>query len=408
MTLADAGGYRVEVPEPMLTPRELIQRAEAMRDRLRAEAAATEKRGCYSPELDEAFRKAGFYRMIQPRMFGGHEFDFATFYKVIIEIARGDPSTAWCLSLASGHAYTLGSHYSAAAQAEIFGPKGEFRCPSRAAPKGTVVPVEGGYIVNGQWDFCSGIPYATHVMQNSHLRREGAPPQMVSVVVPRDRYVIEDDWGDVLGLRGSGSNSCTVKDAFVPEHYVVPVDWMERDARATPGTELHGNPMYLGMIVGFYHGETVSVAVGAAKAALDEFELIVHNKKTTKPPQIPRFQNQDYQQTFGLAVALADSAEALVLATGRQHLEYCQRWAAAQAPFTQEMAMRLRGMLQTAGQMAVEAVQLLFAHCGATATKDGERMQRYLRDVMTYKTHVQAQNRTTAHDLARRRWGIGN
>src|SRR5579871_3809375 len=50
---------------------ELAARADAFRERLRAEQAATEARGYYSEELHEAFRDAGFYRMFVPRCHGG-------------------------------------------------------------------------------------------------------------------------------------------------------------------------------------------------------------------------------------------------------------------------------------------------------------------------------------------------
>jgi 3-hydroxy-9,10-secoandrosta-1,3,5(10)-triene-9,17-dione monooxygenase len=84
----------VPVPEPQLTPDEMIERARALQPRLREEQDATEARGHFSPELDQEFRKAGFYRCLQPRLFGGYEFDLKTFYRIAIELARGDPSTA--------------------------------------------------------------------------------------------------------------------------------------------------------------------------------------------------------------------------------------------------------------------------------------------------------------------------
>ena len=63
------------VPEPDLTPQELIARATALRPLLRQQQAENDERGCYSQELHEAFLRAGLYRTVQPRMFGGYEFD---------------------------------------------------------------------------------------------------------------------------------------------------------------------------------------------------------------------------------------------------------------------------------------------------------------------------------------------
>ena len=69
------------VPEPDLTPQELIARAAALKPLLRQQQAENDERGCYSPELHQAFLDAGLYRTVQPRMFGGYEFDIVTFYR---------------------------------------------------------------------------------------------------------------------------------------------------------------------------------------------------------------------------------------------------------------------------------------------------------------------------------------
>ena len=76
----------------------MIARAAAMRPKLRAQQDENDERGTYSEELHKDFIKAGFYRFTQPRMFGGYEFDLTTFYKIMIEIARGHPGVGWCLA----------------------------------------------------------------------------------------------------------------------------------------------------------------------------------------------------------------------------------------------------------------------------------------------------------------------
>src|SRR5690606_13895246 len=86
-------------PEPALTARDLLERAVAMRDEIRAEAEENEARGGYSPARHRAFTEAGFYRMLQPRRYGGYEIGLDDFLRVVIEISRADPSTGWALCL---------------------------------------------------------------------------------------------------------------------------------------------------------------------------------------------------------------------------------------------------------------------------------------------------------------------
>jgi alkylation response protein AidB-like acyl-CoA dehydrogenase len=82
------------VPEPDLTPAELIARAAALKPLLRRQQAENDERGFYSQELHQAFLDAGLYRTLQPRMFGGYEFDIPTFYRAMLEISHGHPSPA--------------------------------------------------------------------------------------------------------------------------------------------------------------------------------------------------------------------------------------------------------------------------------------------------------------------------
>jgi 3-hydroxy-9,10-secoandrosta-1,3,5(10)-triene-9,17-dione monooxygenase len=53
-----------------------------------------------------------------------------------------------------------------------------------------------------------------------------------------------------------------------------------------PGAALHG-PLYCGRIYALYHAGLVIPVVGAARAALEEYEQIITTKLTYFPPQVP-------------------------------------------------------------------------------------------------------------------------
>jgi 3-hydroxy-9,10-secoandrosta-1,3,5(10)-triene-9,17-dione monooxygenase len=393
-------GRRVPVPEPDLTPAEMVARAEALRPILLEEQGATDERGYYSKAIHEEFRKAGFYRILQPRRFGGYEFDLSTFARVILSVSRGCPSSGWCLCLAAGHAMQMSSLFSEEAQTDVFGPDGEFRAPSRGTPLGTAVPVEGGWLVNGTWDYCSGAPYATHFMPVA-FEDPVNPASLVLGVIPREQWTMLDDWSDVLGMRGSGSHSIEVKDALVPEHFVVRENLLNVDVSdGTPGYRLHGNPMYAGRTLGFFYVEIVSIVVGTARAALDEFEQIIRTKKTYMPPFVLRYKHHEFQRPFGLALGLIDAAEATVIRAADQYLEYCRRGIEGGEPFTALEDMRLYTSLQHAFRQAWEATDTLFRASGSSAARDGQRMQRYFRDLAMSRTQFAAQYERAAEYLA--------
>ena len=121
-------------PEPDLTPEEMLRRAIEMRPVLRERQAECESLGCLPESTNSEFVKAGFYRILQPRRFGGYEFDIPTFVRVMSAVARGCPSSGWVLALTSGHTHTM-SYMSEQAQVEAYASDGEFRAPFTVHPR---------------------------------------------------------------------------------------------------------------------------------------------------------------------------------------------------------------------------------------------------------------------------------
>jgi 3-hydroxy-9,10-secoandrosta-1,3,5(10)-triene-9,17-dione monooxygenase len=176
-TALRADNSRLRQPEPGLTPAEVIRRAVELRPLLLEDQAHCEVRGTYSDEMHERFRKAGFYRVLQPKMYGGYEFDLTVFARVIMEIARGCPSTGWGLCLASAHGLNVAGVYPKEGQDLLFGNDGEFAAPARAVPSGTATKVEGGWIIDGEWDYCSGAPHSNYAIVGVRMIMGDAMPR---------------------------------------------------------------------------------------------------------------------------------------------------------------------------------------------------------------------------------------
>jgi 3-hydroxy-9,10-secoandrosta-1,3,5(10)-triene-9,17-dione monooxygenase len=399
-----SGNTEIPPPEPGLTAETIIARARALIPAIRDQQDEAEKLGHHTAGLDRELGDAGFYRILQPRRFGGYEFGMDTFWKVMLAVSEGDPGTGWAMTLGSHHALVVGAYFSEQGQREIFAPDGDFRCPHRAPPMGTADPVNGGYVVSGTWDYCSGIGHATHFMANAQVPGDD---QVIVAVIPRAQVAVLDDWGDgaTLGMNSSGSNSVRVESVFVPEQRTTPWGWTHRTAPA-PGAELHGNPMYCGRIYGVYHAGLVIPVIGAARAALAEYEQIIKTKQTIFPPQVPRYTHPDHQRPYGQALALADAAEAIVLHAGERYMELARRWADTGEPFSREDDARLFTMLQQAGQLAARAVEEVFAAASSSSAKRGQRIQRYYRDTAMYRGHIASQYLNVAGEVARIHFGL--
>jgi 3-hydroxy-9,10-secoandrosta-1,3,5(10)-triene-9,17-dione monooxygenase len=371
-----------------------------MRDELRERQALTEELTHVSAEMHEAFLRAGFYRMVQPRRFGGYQFTLRTFAQVIIEIARGCPSTGWQLSLATGHAIVIGGRFSEQAQAEIFGPDGDFRSPLPVAPTGRAVRTDGGYVVNGRWDCASGCTVSTHFLGMAMIDQGDGQPLVPGLVCVPDNWEVLDNWGAAIGMRGSGSNSVVVHDAVIPDRYVVPGDILNLDLTGgTIGGRLHDDAMYAGQTLSYFNLELVPVIVGTAWAAVDEYRDLVTTRTSPLPPMRLRREMPEHQRNFGLAVGRTEAAQRILLQAADDYVAAARRGLTGGAPFTVLEDRRLSMSLREAGLMASGVVEMLAAASGTSASADGQRMQRYLRDVLVYRTHINAQQGAWAADV---------
>ncbi|GAA2409569.1 flavin-dependent monooxygenase [Streptomyces glaucosporus] len=375
------------VPEPGLTPDEVVARAEAIAHDLVGRQAETEQRGFYAEDTHERFRRAGFYRILVPRRYGGYEFGVETFMRVVVALARGCPSTGWMYCLGAAHAHAVATLFGERAQAEIFA-GGDFVCPATVAPSGTGVRApDGGWTVSGTWRYCSGSPYATHFMGHALVDDGDGEGRPLLFVAPRSEFTRLDDWGGQLGLRGSGSHGVRIENGRIPAHFALDTHLSQVNVTGgTPGRALHGNPMYGGGPLSFMILEDAALAVGMAKGALDAYEELMRSRRTLFPPVVTRTEDPDFQYWYGEAAGLVHSAEASLLGAVRQWEEISARGPEHVTP---ERELRIASVCREAVRMSWRAVErYLFPTAGSSAIRHGERMERVWRDMSMQQSHA--------------------
>ena len=386
-------------PEPELTPSDMLARAKAMIPMLRSRQAETEAAGRLLESTNEEFRKAGFYRVVQPRRFGGYEFSLGSYVSLMMEIARGCPSSAWVLALISGHPIML-ADFSERAQEEAYGADGDYRCPSVGSP----VPVkreQGGFRVTGGWDYASGCDISTHAMVSGLVPEDDGSFVARLMLIDRKDYSIVDNWR-MMGMQGSGSRRVVANDIFVPEYRTAAMAmWQAAGAGVT-----HKNPMYNGRKGSFFLIELGAVVVGTVKGALDLYEEICRTKKMRFPPKIPLFESYEYQQYFGDAQAKLDAAEALLLKVTENYVDACSADPITGGDFSEETDRRLFATAQQACRMAWDAMEIIFNTAGTSIGTADSMLARLYRDVGVQKTHFVMQHSRTAVNAARLHFGL--
>jgi 3-hydroxy-9,10-secoandrosta-1,3,5(10)-triene-9,17-dione monooxygenase len=375
-------------PEPGLTPAEVIARAKAIAATLVGRQAEVEERTYYAPDIHEEFSKAGFYRILVPRRYGGYEFGADTFMRVTAALTRGCSSTGWMYCLGAAHALLVATLFDEHAQDELFA-DGDFIAPLPLAPGGTAERTDDGHwVLNGTWHYCSGAPYATHLMGHALVSKEdGAPPEPLLFVAPRSEWELVDNWGQQLGLKGSGSHSITIRDGRIPDHFTKSLHLSEVSMTdGAPGRELHGNHQYGGPPFSFMALEGASIALGMAQGALDAYEELLRTKTTMAPPFAVRAADPDYQLWFGEATAMIATGEAAIRNAVQQWDELCAGGAVA---FSPEQDLRIALICGQAANLCWRAVEgHILPTAGSSALRGGERLERVWRDLSTGRSHV--------------------
>ncbi|WP_235428400.1 MULTISPECIES: hypothetical protein [Xenorhabdus] len=309
------------------------------------------------------------------------------YYKIMLVISEGHPSLGWNLTLGASHSFLVASHWPEYVQDELFDTGKQFIAAHKAFPAGTCKRVKQGYILDGIFPYCSGITYATHVILNSICDLGNGDKCSMNFIIPRCDFEILNDWGEhkTLGMWASGSNSVRLTSVFVPEKMSAPFRGFYADQRVengTEGTRIHKSSMYLGYLMAPYHANILVPIVGASKAALEEF------RKYEKPGDINEIV---FSRTLGLAMLLSDSAEAILFNVFDKYASFCQRWEYDRSPMTVDENLRLWGLLQQAGRLACESVDILFRNAGSSATLKGAPLLEYFNDTQMYRSHVGAQ-----------------
>ncbi|MEM7016536.1 MAG: acyl-CoA dehydrogenase family protein [Pseudomonadota bacterium] len=378
--------HAITAPEENITAEIMLERAQAMVPRLRERATATEELRTLPVETVNDFIEAGFYRILQPRRFGGYELGLRSFCDVMTQIARGCSSAGWVLCLTSAHTFHM-SACAEAGQVEMYGDDGDFRCPLILAPQGTATPVDAGYELNGRWNYNSGGEHSNWVAVSAIVPgagKDSPPADLLMAFIPREDYEVFDNW-HTLGMRGTGSKQAVVESVFVPEHRVISQPaW---SAGRAPGYGVHDNPFYQTPHIEVFCAELSAICIGIAEAALDAFIERAESKANPFPPFQRLKHDSATQRYLGLARARVDAASAVLDRILANQDNSCKQVEAGTCEYSRESTLRIMLLVNEVCRLCTEAIDCLFAKSGTSATQSGQVIERVYRDLATIRTH---------------------
>jgi 3-hydroxy-9,10-secoandrosta-1,3,5(10)-triene-9,17-dione monooxygenase len=329
----------------------------------------------------DSLREAGFFRLLQPKRFGGFEADPLTFYTAVRMVASACGSTGWVASVLGVHPWQL-SLFPDRAQTEVWGEDPHTRVSSSYAPTGKARLVDDGVRLSGRWSFSSGCDHATWVLLGGIVTDDdGNQVDFRTFLLPLGDYRIEDVW-DTVGLRGTGSNDIVVDDVFVPDYRSL--SFADTSRCLCPGQEVNDAPLYrlpfgsvfsysittpiIGMAEGAYNAhvgymkERVRVSYGKVKAAEDPFSQ----------------------------VRIADAASEIDAAWLQltHNVEHLMRYAGAGERIPMDLRLQVRRDQVRGTTRSIGAVDRLFENSGGRALATGTPIQRYWRDAHAGRVHA--------------------
>jgi len=363
----------------------LIERARALAPMIEAAAPQIEAKRELTPEVVSALHDAGLFRMLMPRSIGGHELPPLVYIQAVEELAKADASTAWCVAQSSV-ASTMSASLSPDAAREIFAsdPRALLAVGPPSA-SGRAVAAPDGFRLTGTWQFASGSRHASWMAAHCPVfEPDGRPrldaggmPVERTLIFPKSSVKMIDVW-QVIGLKGTGSDSYSVSDLFVPERYSMTAFGRNPSERRERG------PLYQFTVFQLFGASFASIAIGIARSALDAFVELAKSKSPYGAKYVLR-DNAVIQSQIGMAQSQLASARVFL------HHALDDIWNGARGNgITIEKRIQLRMASSHASHLAKQVIDTVYHAAGATAIFESNPFERRFRDVHTVSQQVQA------------------
>ena len=376
-----------------------VTKARALTPLLAAAGSRIDANKALPLEVLDALHEARMFRMFLPQSIGGAELDLPTFFEVILAIAEGDASAGWSVAQSNGCAFSA-AYMDADAARAVFGDARAVTAWGFPAAPCHARPVDGGWRVTGTWGFGSGSRHASWVgahcnvcdAQGVPLKKSDGSTVERTALIPRGNVTITDAGWNVIGLRGTGSDTYTVKELFVPSAYCIVPRGMGRDQQLPPGAvaeveaeRRENGPLYCLSPSVAYQAGFAAVALGIARAMLNDIIALAGRKTPVSTGALLR-DNNVIQARVATSEARLASMRAWLLQILRASWDEVSRTGVHS--FETRVALRLASTyaISEARKVADDA----YDDAGATAIFEANPFERRLRDIRAVTQQLQS------------------
>jgi alkylation response protein AidB-like acyl-CoA dehydrogenase len=372
------GGIMAEASSRSVGTPDAVAAAQRLAPQIIAAREETERLRHVPASLADALADLGLYQLFLPRSVGGAETPPLIVFAAIEEISRADGSIGWCALNANIVALAAG-WLAPEVGRQLFGVPPDLRGAGSFRPLGRARPTDGGYIVNGRWNFASGVHNA-NMLYCTCIVMDGEKPKLTpagtsvtrTMWIPSGPATIVDTWS-VIGMRGSGSDDFVIADHFVPDAHTHSLAEPARDA----GPLYRQRPFFT-LVFSLFAAN----ALGIARGAIDAFADMATREATTSSTTLLR-DRPLVQGRLAQAEAIVSGARCFLMNS------LAQLWSETvenKSDLSMEIA-RARLAIPHAILESVRAVDLVFHTAGTNAIYTADPLERHFRDI-----HVCAQH----------------
>lgn len=379
-----------------ITAEEIARRVAGITPVLAENTQACVRERSLVPASMQAMVGAGLFRIPQPARVGGYELSLRILADTVTAVSEVCPTSGWVLMVMCAHHFCLGT-FPEQAQDEVFGGGRDGLVAGTLAWQGKAARADGGYRVDGRWQFCSGVDRSNWVILGCANAETGGPG--VHVVVPTHEIAIDDTW-HVLGLEGTGSKDVLAKDLFVPAGRAVDTRAMMRGD--SPHSLRHATNLYRVSSDSMLSLSVVTAILGSAKYALAKFIERTKERRVV----VTGARKAEHGPT---QLRLAESAAEIQCADLMVHdaLEVLGRVAQSGTGAT-DMAYRARIKWHAAytAELCRRAVSRLFEGSGAHAIYKSSPLQTAFRNINVGAQHASIDFDTSGELYGREQLGL--
>ena len=371
----------------MSEPSDLIARARALKPLIAREADEIERTRRLTQPVVSALIENGLYRMMLPRSLGGSEVPLPIFMQVLEEVAKADASTAWCLGQCSVCAMVT-AYLDHDAAKKIFAAPTDILAWGSVG--GEVRAVPGGYQATGRWEFASGVRQASwigaHVFvveaDGTRRRKRDGAPEVRTILFPVSSATLYDVW-NVIGLKGTGTDSYSIHDLFISEEFAA--------LRDEPSALREQGPLYRIPTMYIYSMGFAAVSLGVARATLDAFGELARGK--TSFGLKPMRDNNAVQAQLGRNEGNLRAARAYLYSTANEvwhDVAWVGERTTGQFKGDHRNALRLASTWTIHQSAAV--VDAAYHLAGSTAVFQSGQFERRFRDMHAIAQQLQGRD----------------